>query len=46
MTGWGSPGKTAVTAFEVSSGVVGRLSPAPSDVAVTGVCLRCGHLNC
>jgi len=46
MTGWGSPGKTAVTAFEVSSGVVGGLSPAPSDVAVTGVCLRCGHLNC
>jgi len=42
MTGWASLGKTAVTAFEISSPVVGGLSPAPSDIAITGVCLHCG----
>jgi len=41
MMGWASLGKTAVTTFEVSSRVVGGLSPASSDVAITGVCLRC-----
>ena len=41
MTGWASLGKTAVSAFEVSSRVVGGMSPAPSDIAITGVCLRC-----
>jgi len=40
MMGWASLGKTAVTTFEVSSRVVGGLSPASSDVAITGVCLR------
>jgi len=43
---WASPGKTAVTAFEVSSRVVGGLSPAPFDVAITGICLHYRHLNC
>jgi len=28
-----------------SSRVVGGLSPSPSDVAITGICLRCHHVN-
>ena len=41
MTGWASLWKTTVTAFKVSSRVVGGLSPESSNIAITGVCLRC-----